>query len=106
LRRKSSNARVVDADGPELDYGVRTRSRGVASGPLDEDETNEADAEITGDANDDAMALLERLAAALGVRNPGMTKAAAFTAIYTDPAHAPLAKRERMLSLRKIGAAV
>jgi hypothetical protein len=75
-------------------------------GPLSPAQYDDADAEITDDANDEALALLERLADKLRQRSPGMTKAAAFTAIYTDPQYAPLAKAERTSAMRKIGVAV
>jgi hypothetical protein len=91
---------VVPADASELEY-LPGRTRGVMSGPLDESETNAADAEITDNANDDAMALLERLAAALRVRDPSLSKAQAFTKAYVD--NPRLAAKERRSAMARLG---
>jgi hypothetical protein len=93
-----SKGQVVDADGPESEYGLGS-GRGVSGGALDPDEVNEAAADETN--GDDVMALLERLAAALRVRDPSMTKAAAFTKAYIDNPH--LAAMERRTAYRKLG---
>jgi hypothetical protein len=60
-------------------------------GPLDDDE---AEDEAEG-VEDDALEELKELARQLRVRCPQLTKAQAFTKIYTDPENAKLAARER-----------
>jgi hypothetical protein len=92
---------VVDADGPEREYGFG-RGRGVAGGALDPDEVeDEAEGE-----QDDAMDELNELAEQERKRDPSLSKAAAFTKVFCDPANVALAKRERTASMRKIGVAV
>ena len=59
--------------------------------PLDDDE---AEDEAEG-VEDDALEELKELARQLRVRCPQLTKAQAFTKIYTDPENAKLAQRER-----------
>jgi hypothetical protein len=57
--------------------------------PVADDEDDEDD------DDDDALEELNRLAEAERRRENGMTKAAAFAKVYTDPANAKLAQRER-----------
>ncbi len=63
------------------------KGQDIASGPLDEPITDDDDA--------DALDELNELAEQERRRNPGMSKAVAFTKVYTDPANAALAQRER-----------
>jgi hypothetical protein len=64
----------------------------IGGAAVDETPPEEGDVE-TDDA--DALEELERLAAAERRRNPNLSKAVAFTKVYTDPANVALAKRER-----------
>ena len=59
--------------------------------PLDDDEA----AEEAEGVEDDALEELEELARDERRRNPKLTKAQAFTKVFTDPANAKLAQRER-----------
>jgi hypothetical protein len=58
--------------------------------PVADDDDDERDDE------DDALEELDELAAEERRRNPGMSKAVAFSKVYTDPANARLAQRELM----------
>jgi hypothetical protein len=93
-----SKGTVVQADGPEREYG-RGRSVGVQTRALDPDEAGEDSEAIVDAAVDDerdALAELEDLAVAEQRRNPRLSKSQAFAKIYTDPANAALAQRERL----------
>ena len=54
------------------------------------------------DDDTDALEELERLAEQERRRENGMSKAQAFTKVFTDPANAKLAQRERRQSLAKM----
>jgi hypothetical protein len=77
-------------------------AKGQAVAPIDEP----ADDDERDDADDVEVALrrIESLADQLRARFPSLTKAQAFSKIYTDPANVALAKRERRASMRRIGA--
>ena len=68
--------------------------------PVADDEDDEED-ERDGD-DTDALAELEQLAEQERRRENGMSKAQAFTKIYTDPSNAALVRRERRQSLTKM----
>jgi hypothetical protein len=61
----------------------------------DDDEDDDEDDERNGDNGDDALAELEEQAREERRRNPKLSKAQAFTKIYTDPSNAALVRRER-----------
>jgi hypothetical protein len=89
-------AKIFTEDSPE---GIAIRrawliSKGqglAATSALDESDVDDANDEIEGGA----LERLEELAAEERRRNPGMSKAAAFSKVYIDPANARLAQRER-----------
>ena len=64
------------------------KGQGIPAGALDEPSEDD-------DEEGDALDELNELAAEERRRNPGMSKAVAFSKIYTDPANAKLAQRER-----------
>ncbi len=79
-----------------VSQAIRTLHGVAKSAPLRKtDETWDADADEREDDEADPLQLLEQLADALRRKRPELSKAHAFTAIYTDPQYAPLAKRER-----------
>jgi hypothetical protein len=99
----------TDAESIAIRKFWQVAKQGGGDGALSASEYDDADAELQDDAEDDrdsALRLLEQLADKLRSRNPSLSKAAAFTAIYCDPQYAPLAKRERAASMRRIGATV
>jgi hypothetical protein len=96
---------VVTADSPD---GLG-RSEGVRSGALSASAYDASDAELEDSAEDDrdsALALLEQLADKLRAKRPELSKAAAFSKVYCDPANVALAARERAQSRRRLGVAV
>jgi hypothetical protein len=72
------------AEGRAIRRCWQTSKQGATAEPSNEDEDG-----------DDALDELEQLAAEERKRNPGMSKAVAFSKVYTDPANASLASRER-----------
>ena len=64
-----------------------SKGQGIAAGALDEPSEDDDD--------ESALAELNELAAEERRRNPKLTKQAAFTKVYTDPANASIAQRER-----------
>ena len=63
------------------------KGQGIAAGALDEPSED--------DDENDALDELKTLAAEERRRNPKLSKARPFTKVYTDPANAKLAQRER-----------
>ncbi len=79
-----------DSEGRALRAAWRiSKQGGVASSPLDEP------SDTDDETDEEALAKLEALAEAERRRNPGMTKAVAFSKVYCDPANARLAQAER-----------
>jgi hypothetical protein len=92
-----TKGQVVGSDSPEREY-LPARSRGVESGALSGREYAASDAALEDDAEDDrfdALAALEALAERERRRNPGMSKAIAFSKVYCDPNNTRLAQLER-----------
>jgi hypothetical protein len=88
LTREQAFTKVFTADDDEgraIRRAHAISKQGVADEPDDDDEADD----------EDALAELETLAAEVRRRCPQLSKAQAFTKVYTDPANAKLAQRER-----------
>jgi hypothetical protein len=91
LTKEQAFTKVFLADDDE-GRAIRRTHQIAKQGPLDDDA---AEDEAEG-VEDDALEELEELAQQERRRNPKLTKAQAFAKVYTDPANAKLAQRERV----------
>jgi hypothetical protein len=92
LTRERAFAKIFIEDSDE-GRAIRKMWQVSKEGDLESDGRDDAP---TVEDDEDAMEELERLAEQQRRRENGMSKAAAFTKVYTDPANAKLAQRERM----------